>query len=135
MDSYCCESTGLYIPAATVLSVYVDEASVCVFLCVCVCVLILSFQANWVCSLSQLEVTKYANPFIVSAPECQDFALALVRHRRCWPHYAHVHIFFRERDYQRWRLTMILATRLVQVKEFDLGLNADERIEEKAMHL
>ena len=30
---------------------------------------------------------------------------------------------------------MILATRLVQVKEFDLGLNADERIEEKAMHL
>ena len=38
LDSYCCESTGLYIPAATVLSVYVDEASVCgfcVYACVC----------------------------------------------------------------------------------------------------
>ena len=30
---------------------------------------------------------------------------------------------------------MILVTRLVQVKEFDLGLNADELVEEKAMHL
>ena len=50
--------------------------------------------------------------------------------------HAHVHIiFFRERDYQRWRLTMILVTPLVQVKEFGLGLNADELIEEKAMHL
>ena len=36
---------------------------VCV--CVCVCVdSLLFFQANWVCSLSQLEVTKYADLFI-----------------------------------------------------------------------
>ena len=28
------------------------------------CVLILSFQANWMCTLTQLEVTKYANLFI-----------------------------------------------------------------------
>ena len=48
------------------LSVYVDEAnSVCMYVCVCVCVdSLLFFQANWVCSLSQLEVTKYADLFI-----------------------------------------------------------------------
>ena len=48
----------------------------------------------------------------------------------------HVHIiFFKQRDYQRWRLTMILVTRLIQVKEFNLGLNADELVEKKAIYL